>query len=530
MATAPMQEQGEKPEFGELSPLDDPLKPRAIRGMAAPYTEILIPSDEILQQKGAGNLRIYRELLRDDQVKAAWEQRRLALTSCETIVEAGADDAQSKAAAEALQLELDRLLWDDVTDKALYAVFYGWGVSEVIWRPSVNSGLSVEFDRVVVRHRERFRFGRKGEVFLFNPTGGWEEMPPRKFWTIASGSDNHDEPYGMGLAHSLYWPVFFKRNGIKFWLIFLEKFGMPTALAKLPAGMLSQPDSPESKELIDKAIATLRNIATDAGVVVPDNVVIELLEAARSGAADYESMKDAMDKAIAKIIIGQTATTEGTPGKLGSDKTQADVALSIVKADADLICESFNAGPVKWWAEWNFPGAVPPRVYRQTEPPKDLKTQAETDEKVAKLGFEPDEEYVKATYGTHWKKKEQQPLGMAPGLPGMPGRLQDPGDADPTQFAEADAAALQALRAARRGDQQALVEAARLFAAQYEGIVGRQVGALLQAAEFAEDYGTFRERLDEILGDGPMPETTEKLTRASFFARLMGAFRQQRRA
>jgi hypothetical protein len=80
--------------------------------------------------------------------------------------------------------------------------------------------------------------------------------------------------------------------------------------------------------------------------------------------------------AIAKIVIGQTATTEGTPGRLGSDKTQADVAQKIVEADSDLLCGGFNAGPVKWWTEWNFPGAVPPKVYRHTAPPEDLNSRA----------------------------------------------------------------------------------------------------------------------------------------------------------
>jgi hypothetical protein len=52
-------------------------------------------------------------------------------------------------------------------------------------------------------------------------------MPERKFWTFSAGAATDDEPYGLGLGHFLYWPVFFKRNDIKFWLIFLEKFAAP---------------------------------------------------------------------------------------------------------------------------------------------------------------------------------------------------------------------------------------------------------------------------------------------------------------
>lgn len=516
MATAP-----QKPEFGELAPPEDPLNPLRAAGLqAAPFTTILQPEDSILRTKGGiENLRIYRELLRDDQVTAVWQQRRLSLTSCETVVEPGAEDSASQAAAAALEEELENLNWDDVTDKMLYSIFYGWGVAEVMWKPD---GARVSFDKIIVRDRGRFRFDRDENLFLWRE--GWRVMPQRKFWRVTAGADHHDEPYGLGLAHSLYWPVFFKRNDIKFWLVFLEKFGMPTALAKVPAGQINDP------AVVNKAIQMLRQIATDAGVVVPDNVVVELLEAARGGAADYQSLHDAMNGAISKIVVGQTMTTDN-----GSSRSQAQVhervAQAIVEADSDLLCGSFNDGPVKWWSEWNFPGATPPRVRRHTAPEEDLTARAERDTKVFALGFEPTEDYIKETYGDGWQKKQAAAMApMLPGEPGMPGIRQNPGNADAEQFAEREIAAIQALRAARRGDQQALVDASQHFAEQYETIMGRQVGALLQAADDAGDFETFRERLNEILEAEPSPEAIDKLTRASMFSRLMGALRAQRRA
>ena len=523
MATAP---QPQAPNFGELAPPENPFDPlkRVGREAAVRYSEILTPTDSILASKGgAENLKIYRELLRDDQVAAVWGQRRLALTSCETTVTPGGGDnpsALDQAAADALKEDLDAILWDDVTDKALYSVFYGWGVAEIMWKPNAQKG-RISFDKIVVRDRSRFRFGRSGELFLWT-SGGWQTMPDRKFWTIAAGADNHDEPYGLGLAHSLYWPVFFKRNDVKFWLMFLEKFGMPTAVAKLPSGKMIDPTE------VAKATAMLRQIATDAGVVVPEDVVVELLEAARSGSADYAGLHDAMNSAISKIVVGQTMTTDN-----GSSKSQAEVhagvAQKIVEADSDLLCGAFNAGPVKWWTEWNFPGANPPKVYRNTEPAEDLTARAERDAKIYSLGFEPTEEYIAEHYGEGWKKREQAPAvmpGQAPGMQG--GGRANPGDADPEQFAEGEVAALAALKAARRGDQQSLADAARYFAEQYQTVTGRRIGQILRAAEFSEDYETMRRRLDELIAEAPPEETQRTLSRSGFFANLLGAFRAQR--
>ena len=219
---------------------------------------------------------------------------------------------------------------------------------------------------------------------------GVEQMPERKMWTVTSGADNHDEPYGIGLARALYWPVFFKRNDIKFWLIFLEKFGSPTAMAKAPQGMID--DATQR----GKIIQVLKNIAQDAGVVVPDTITLELLEAARSGAADYETMHKAMNEAISKIVVGQTMTTD-SGSSLSQAQVHAGVAQKIVQADSDLLCGSFNAGPVKWWTEFNFPGATPPRVFRHTKPQEDLNSRAERDTKIKSLGYSPTDEYITET-------------------------------------------------------------------------------------------------------------------------------------
>ncbi|MCO1337150.1 DUF935 domain-containing protein, partial [Microbulbifer sp. OS29] len=114
-------------------------------------------------------------------------------------------------------------------------------------------------------------------------------------------------------------------------------------------------------------------------------MAIELLEAARSGTADYVSLYDRMDAAIAKVCVGQTASSQGTPGRLGNDELQSDVRLDLVKADADLVCESFNRSIARWLTEWNYPGAQVPRVYRKVEPPEDLNQTADRDKKIVDM-------------------------------------------------------------------------------------------------------------------------------------------------
>ncbi|WP_449423647.1 phage portal protein family protein, partial [Rhodanobacter lindaniclasticus] len=55
--------------------------------------------------------------------------------------------------------------------------------------------------------------------------------------------------------------MLFKRNGLKFWLIFLEKFGMPTGVGKYDA---TATDGEKAKLL-----QAVRAIQTDSGMIIP---------------------------------------------------------------------------------------------------------------------------------------------------------------------------------------------------------------------------------------------------------------------
>lgn len=388
----------------------------------------LLPStDRLLALKGNGDVAIYQEVLRDDQVKACFGQRVRAVTSRPWEVKPGGTKRIDKQAAEFIRAQIDRIAFDDITEKMLYGVFYGYAVAEPLY--------AVDKDKIVldpcrggVKVRDRRRFGFAPDMSLrlrtsANPMG--EALPDKKFWTFATGSDHDDEPYGLGLAHWLYWPVFFKRSGVKFWLVFLEKFGSPTAVGKYPAGT----DNAEQ----DKLLEALQAIQTDSAIIFPQGMEAELLEATRGGTADYTSLYDRMDAAIARVTLGQTASTQGTPGKLGNDELQGDVRADIVKADADLVCASFNATVVKWLTEWNFPGAALPQVWRQFEDEEDANTTAERDERINRMGFKPTLKYIQETYGGEWVEQTATP-NVAIATP----------DVAPASFAEAASFADQA--------------------------------------------------------------------------------------
>ncbi|MFP4181834.1 MAG: DUF935 domain-containing protein [Thiohalospira sp.] len=368
------------------------------RDVTRPYVdalELLDPEDSVLRAVGDG-LRVYQALLRDDQVWSTFAQRRTAVTSREWEVQPGGRRRIDRAAADHLRDVLGQIAWDRITDRMLYGVFYGYAVGEVMW---ARDGRHITVDDIVVRNRRRFAYGTDGDLRLLTMTRpDGEPLPDRKFWTYEAGADHDDEPYGLGLGHALYWPAFFKREGMRAWLKFLDKFGQPTAVGK--HGRNATPDERQ------RLLQALRAVHTDTGVTVPEGMTIELLEASRSGTADYTSLYDRMDRAITKVVLGQTMTTEDGSSRSQS-QTHMDVRQDIVKSDADLVSASFNATVARWLTEWNYPGAATPAVWRILEDAEDLSERAKREEIVAKTsGLRPTQAHVESVYGGEWERPE----------------------------------------------------------------------------------------------------------------------------
>lgn len=441
-------------------------KPRSNRVPAALASEIATTADgrditrpwvaDLQQARDPKLMRsvdwgVYDRIRKDDQVKSCMEQRIGAVVSREWDVIAGDDnDLRSVEAADRFKANLQRVSWDRVTAKMLWANFNGIAIGEPIYEH--RDGL-IQFKDIKVRHARRFRFDKDGRLRLLttkNMRG--ELLPDRKFWVVTAGATDDDEPYGEGLADWLYWPTLFKRNGIKFWNIFLDKFGSPTA-----KGTYRRNTPPGD---VKKLLQTLQAMATDSGFVVPEGVVVEFMEAARSGTASYEQLCRYMDEAITKIILSQTMTTQDG-ASLSQAKVHQGVKLEIVTADADLLSDSFNNGPARWWTDLNYgPDVAAPEVIRVLEEEEDLGEAADTDGKLEKLGWIRTDESFRDTYGDGYERKkpentETDAPGTEPKPPVPPGAgaEADEKEPEPDSFAAQDPRPLYVYRPLLNADE-----------------------------------------------------------------------------
>jgi phage gp29-like protein len=472
---------------------------------------IMAAGDTVLSTKG-GDYSLYEEIARDYQVKTCRQQRELALIAKEWGVEPGDTSRAAKKAADRLEAVLKRLAWDEKTQKMLGAVLYGYSAAEMIW---ATDGAEITLADIKVRNRKRFGFLPSGELRLritSNQMAG-EALPAGKFWAFSCGADDDDEPYGLGLGHYLYWPTFFKKNGLKSWLTFLDKFGQPTAVGKYPAGASDLEKS--------RLLQALASIQSSTAIRIPEGMIIELLEATRSGTADYTSLYDRMNAAISKVYLGHTGSTDATPGRLGGEDNAGEVREDLIKADADLVCGSFNRTAAKWLTFYNDgPDVAPPRVWRKTEPPEDLKAEADKDKTLFDMGFKPTLKYIADKYGEGYQEIPNAGAQQQPNTPqravnaGGPLRANTGQGDNPAQFAEAEAD-IDPTSTDSQTDRLA-IEAGKSIKAIVD-----QVAAF---AEQAESMEALRDKLLASYGDLDESSLTNVMTMAFAAAELSGRF------
>src|SRR5690606_15195693 len=166
----------------------------------------------------------------------------------------------------------------------------GFAVVELLWGYDARGRL-VPVDWIA-HPQELFLFDARGRLHLLVPpfrgNGGDGEdpiqlapgrsvvpaeravvAPPRKFIVLGFGRDARN-PYGRGLCQRAYYYSNFKRAALRQWAIHNERYGAPTAVATYAAGTTEE----DRRHLLE----VLESLQTEAGIVVPETIRLDLLE------------------------------------------------------------------------------------------------------------------------------------------------------------------------------------------------------------------------------------------------------------
>lgn len=340
------------------------------------FSTVLQPVDDTLLQKGGGKgLALYDEVAKDGHTYAVLNKRNAQLVGREWLVDAASEDSIDIEAADFVREILNNLTFDkgdielpeqritsfdQLTISLASAILKGFAVAEIVW---TKDGSRIVPERIVAHDQRRFVFDRNWKPrlkTLSNLIDG-EELPAGKFIVHRVGVEQNFSPYGLGLGHKLFWPVLFKREGVAFWMHFLERFAAPVPVGKYPIGLLDA----EQQKLLN----SLLELAAGRAVALPMGAEAEFLEAKRAGEAGYDKWCRYWDEQITETVLGETLTTNlHGGGSHAAANTHAEILEKLVDSDGDLQSATLQNSLIRWLTLFNFPGARVPTVWRpQTE-------------------------------------------------------------------------------------------------------------------------------------------------------------------
>ncbi len=296
--------------------------------------------DKVLSQNG-NKYEVLNDLLSDPHVFSCIQSRKSG-----TLKHLWSIDCSESASSAKIFLEsiFKKLKIEKIITGILDAPLFGWAPLEVYWQTR-EDGYIVPVD-IVLKPQEWFFFEDSTKGLRFRHKDFQEGIPvPDKKFFICQHEDTYQNPYGKPILSKCFWPVFFKKEAIKSWARFCEKFGIPTIIAKVDMGTTS--------EIKEKILEQLEELTSEGSGVV-ENEMLEIVDGSNANSPEI-FMKQVLfhNSEISKAILSQTLTTEqGDTGSYAMSQTHLQVRDDVIDSDKKLVEYWFNK-LIKWIIEIN---------------------------------------------------------------------------------------------------------------------------------------------------------------------------------
>lgn len=388
-----------------MSDINVEIKMREIFGVHADakdmniYNSIMgsLPNpDSVLQKLGLG-ISAYYDLDIDDQVSATLQLRKDNVKSMEW-------ELKPSTTRDDIYRFVDNVIkkWDmeKIIGEMLDAIPYGYSVMEIIWLKDSNNynyissvvGKPPHWFKFDVNNRLRFmgrKYGTEGKI-----------LNNRKF-TVVQNYPTYLNPYGNAVFKKCYWPVLFKKGGLKFFAKFVEKYGMIHLLGQIGKNGDDVNQKPSEKE-IEKMITALDGLHQDSvGAIPGSDEVLVIAGNSQASSEIYKGFIEVCDKQIAKAILSHSSAVDSIAGALGN-RDQIVQSINIIRdSDAKLIMGNIN-DIISKMVEINFgkvdENEIPTFNLIAKSQAAELKAQAEIDTILKALGVNFSKDYIKKNY------------------------------------------------------------------------------------------------------------------------------------
>jgi phage gp29-like protein len=459
--------------------------------------------DEMLRRAGINRAHL-RVLTSDDEISQTMDTRNDALVATAWRFETptGTDQAAVDWLSEQWEDQCDQILRG-----CMSALPYGYAVQEAVYE--VQADGKIGWKSIAEKPFEWFVPHTDGTVLYRSKTNFQGEVTdPRKYF-LTVRHQTYRNPYGEALFSRLYWPWFFRQQGWRFWVKWLERFGMPLLIGK-GAGDAKQLATALSMAVQDAAIAV--GTGTDVQVV-----------STPGGADHFEKFDAVICRRIQKLVLGQTLTSDMTHsaglGGTGAAKVHDEVRMDKRDADAAMCTKTVQQIVNTLWVLNGF-ASEPPKFVLQDDTGLEAE-RADRDSKLSQTGvctftdqylervydFEPGD--VIARDPSTPPPGSQPPPGAKP--PGKPGGINSPKGSNYS-------AALAVVGPKFTAPQQAIEDRV----AQLAMVSPIPQALIREAIMAANDPNDLVRRLAQLFAGHSLQDFNETLERAMYAADIMG--------
>ena len=342
--------------------------------------------DPILRQMGRADA-VYQSIMADAHVIGEIRSIRGSFRSHLYRLEIGLEnDPKAQAALDLCKAWMDSAPpnnisdWMEVLWQMCSCIFTGYKAHELVW--NYNAAGQLVPTEVTDRPGRRIRFDAAGKPMLISK-GSMFGAPVEPYqFAISRHMATMDNPYGIALLSSCFWPWTFKTGGWRYFVKYCERHGLPWPVGRYPQGT-------GEKEQDDLAEA-LGSMMESGYLVVQEGTGIELLvPQGGSGSAPQQQLITLANREMSKALTSQAMVGEAL--EVGS-RAAADTAQvrqnSVHDSDRDIAAASMSQ-IFRWITLFNFgEGVAPPTLefFKQEAAGKD---RAETYDIARQAGAKP---------------------------------------------------------------------------------------------------------------------------------------------
>lgn len=339
--------------------------------------------DKILRQIG-NRISSYDDLRTDPHLSSIIQSRKSGVLSLEWEILYDDESREN----EFIKNIFNNLNINRIISEMLEAPLYGFKYLEIYWR--LTNGFYVPVD-IIGKPCDWFVFNSNNLGYFVNAKNEKVYCNNNKFLLLQHNA-TYTNPYGEALLSKCFWAVKFKKDVTKFWLTYIEKYGMPFLYGKTNSTI---------EKSTEDLLLTLDKARHDGVVVTNSDDDVTFLDLTKaSSPMIFKDFIHLWNSELSKVILSQTLTTEqGDVGSYAMSQTHLQVRSDVVESDKKMVEAAFNELIKKIYTiNYGTISNIPRfRLYQQEDVDKIL---AERDGLLAtQVGIKFNKNYIQKNYG-----------------------------------------------------------------------------------------------------------------------------------